>query len=397
MTNFDPPTTIYLDHNATTPVLPAVAQAMAECLAAGYANPASGHGPGRRARQVLEDAREAVAAILGADLGGRPADRLVFTSGGTEANNLALLGLAGEGPPGEIVVSVIEHSSIGSAAQRLQRHGWLVHRLGVDASGVVRLSELADRLNRRTRAVAIMLANNETGVLQPAAEAARICRAVGVPLHVDACQAVGKLPVDFAALGAATLSFAAHKFHGPLGIGGLVVRPDIELSPLLSGGFQQGGLRPGTESVVLAVGLYAALEAYWSDAVERTSRLSALRDRLESGLRSAWPHLVVNGGAALRGPQTVNSAFVGHDRQALWMALDLAGVACSTGSACASGSSEPSPVLIAMGCPPEVVGSALRFSLGATTTAAQIDEAVGRIGRCLAQVRPVTLERTGRG
>ena len=202
-----------------------------------------------------------------------------------------------------------------------------------------------------------------------------------MPLHTDAVQTVGKVPVDFRQLSVTALSLTAHKFHGPAGIGALVVRPEVQLRPLLWGGFQQGGLRPGTEPVALAVGLQKTLELWQQEADARFERITALRDRLENLLRAEFPDLLVNGAGATRLPHTTNIAFPGLDRQALLMALDLAGVACSTGSACASGSSDPSPVLLAMGLPTPIVNSALRFSLGAFTTDAEVGEAVRRISQ----------------
>ncbi len=375
---------IYLDHNSTTPLLGEVAAAMAEWQTGKFGNPSSQHQIGRRARQALEHAREEIGRILGARLAGREPDRVIFTSGGTEANNLALLGLAGlhevQAAPGEAIVSAIEHPSVAAAVEYLERRGWTIHRLGVTGDGVVDLGPLDRWLSERTRFVSVMLANNETGVLQPVAEIARRCMALGVPLHTDAAQVVGKLPVDFRALGVSALSVAPHKFHGPLGIGALIARHDLPLEPQGFGGFQQGGLRPGTEAVALAVGMHAALAAWEREAAARTTRLRALRDCLESRLAAGYDGaVVVNGAAAERLPHTSNLALVGLERQALLMALDLCGVACSTGSACASGSSEPSPVLSAMGCDPRVLESSLRFSLGVTTTEDEISVAVERI------------------
>ncbi len=325
---------------------------------------------------------------------GPRADRVILSSGGTEANNLALLGLAGffaaPHAPGEVIISAVEHPSVTAPAELLQRFGWTVHRLGVNAHGVVELAAFDSLLNERTRLVSVMLANNETGVVQPVAELARRCRVLGVPLHTDAVQMVGKLPVDFRSLGVAALTVAAHKFHGPLGIGALVLGPGVRVEPLVRGGFQQEGLRGGTESVALAVGMHAALAAWQAEQDERASRLAMLRDRLEQRLRAGYDgHLEINGGGAARLPQTSSIGFVGLDRQALVMALDLEGVACSTGSACASGSSEPSGVLVAMNCRREVLAGSVRFSLGATTTADDVDDAVGRILRvCQRMARP---------
>ncbi len=357
---------IYLDHNATTPLDPEVAAAMAECLAQGYANPASQHDPGRRAHRALEDAREAIGQMLGANLAGSHADRVIFTSGGTEANNLAIFGLAfaNGSEPGEIITSAIEHPSVLGPVAHLESLGWVVHRAPVNREGVVRIDRFAELINPRTRLASIMLGNNETGVLQPIAQLAEIAAAHSVPLHTDAVQVVGKLPVAIGSLGATALSLAAHKFHGPVGIGALLVAGSARLTPQVHGGFQQGGLRPGTEPVALVVGLRRALELFQAEASARARRITALRDRLEAGLVAGFDRATVNGIGAPRLPQTSNVAFPGVDRQALAMALDLAGVACSTGSACASGSSEPSHVLVAMGLESELVGSSVAFQSG---------------------------------
>jgi cysteine desulfurase len=374
---------IYLDHNSTTPLLGEVASSMAEWQGRRFGNPASQHQVGRRARQALEQAREEIGRILGANLE-RGGDRVVFTSGGTEANHLALLGMAvaHEQPasPPEAIISAIEHASVTGSAELLERRGWIVHRLRVTTEGVVDLARFDALLSERTRLVSVMLANNETGVLQPVAEIASRCEPLGVTVHTDAAQAIGKLPVDFGSLGVGLMTVAPHKFHGPLGIGALVARSDIRLQPLLVGGFQQEGLRSGTESVALAVGFQAALSAWLREGTERTARMRRQRDRLEAGLIAALPEAIaINGITAERLPQTSNVAFLGYDRQALLMALDLAGVICSAGSACASGSSEPSAVLKAMGTSDAALRGSLRFSLGATTTDDEIEDAVQRI------------------
>jgi cysteine desulfurase len=378
------PEPIYLDHNATTPILPEVVEAMRECYAAPYLNPASQHDFGRRARRRLEESRERIGELVGANMSGRDADRVVFTSGGTEANNLAIQGLlqgagASSAPSPALIISAIEHPSITTLADHLATKGWTADRLGANGGGVIHIDELRALLRPETKLVAAMLANNETGVIQPVADLATICRAHHVPLHTDAAQVVGKLPVNFRELGVATMSFAAHKFHGPQGIGALVARHDTKLAPQLFGGFQQEGLRPGTESVALAVGMLRALELWHAERDERTARLTKLRDDFERAIRAGWPAAVVIGAESPRLPHTSNIAFIGLDRQALFIVLDQAGVACSTGSACASGSSEPSSTHLAMGLDRAVSGSALRFSLGVGTTAAEIDEAGRRI------------------
>ncbi len=290
---------IYLDNNATTPLRPEVAAAMAECHAAGYANAASAHAAGQRARAVLEDAREGIARMLGIDLTRSNGDRLIFTSGGTEANNLAVFGLAGD-HVGHAIVSAIEHPSVVGPAEQLAQHGWRLDRLGVTKQGVARVEELEDLLRADTALVSLMLGNNETGVIQPVGQAARLCAARGVPLHTDAVQAVGKIAVDFAALGASAMSFSAHKFHGPVGIGALAVRRGVPLVPQLHGGFQQEALRPGTEPVALVVGFHAALDCWSGERSVIEGRTTALREQFEGALLAAHPELVVNGaGAAL--------------------------------------------------------------------------------------------------
>lgn len=409
--------TIYLDHNATTPTRPEVLEAMDRCGSVAYANPASQHRPGQQARRALEDAREAIAEILDADLAPPRRDRLIFTAGGTEANNLAILGIArasqisplpkgegpgvraclgqsagtlptmtasvGEGPEAKaprIVISAAEHQSVIEPAEHLLEQGWRLDTLGLTSDGVVRVEQLPPLLQGELpRLVSVQLGNHETGVLQPVAEIAALCNQAGVPCHTDAVQVVAKIPVSFRALGVAAMSIAAHKFQGPPGIGALLLRDGVPIAPLMFGGHQQEGLRPGTESVPLAVGMATALELWRKEQDEHARQLTALRDRFEARLRSALPKIIIHGADAKRLPQTSNVAFPGLDGEVLRMALDLGGVACSVGSACSSGSTELSPTLRAMNLPNELVTSSLRFSFGATTTDAEIDEAVRRI------------------
>lgn len=377
---------IYLDNNATTPLAAEVVDAMAEAMRAGYANPASQHEAGRRARRVVEAARERIVELLGGQTSGRQPDRLIFTSGGTEANNLAMFGLSRiaedryDGPH-HLIASPVEHPSVARAADALACENWQVDHLEVDAQGVVELASLENLITDRTRLVTTMWGNNETGVLQPVAPLASLAASRGAMLHTDAVQAVGKIDVHFGNSQASSLAFTAHKFHGPLGIGGLLVRGDTQLAPQLFGGFQQAGLRPGTESVVLVAGLRTALELWHTERSARLQHLTSLRDRFEQQICAELPCAQVVAAGAERLPHTSNIAFRGVDRQALFLALDMAEVACSTGSACASGSSEPSGVLLAMGCSDEVVRGSLRFSFGAQTTPPEVAEAARRISK----------------
>jgi len=369
---------VYLDNNATTPLHPEVADVMAECYRAGYGNAASQHTPGQQARRLVEQARDGIAELLGANIDSSLADRVVFTSGGTEANNLAVRGLVGTNR-GRLIISAIEHPSVSEVVDQLVREGFEACRVPVNNSGTIDTDQCARLITDDTRLVSVIWGNNETGVLQSLGPISELCRECDIPLHTDAVQVVGKLPVNFRQLGVATMSLAAHKFHGPRGIGALVVRSDIALPPLLRGGFQQLGQRAGTEPVELIVGMFAALRIWHRESDARQSRLQQLRDRLEGHLIHAELPIVVHSSDVPRLPHTTSASFPGADRQALVMALDLAGVACSTGSACASGSSEPSPVLQSMGLDEGLIGSALRFSVSAFTSLADVDLAASRI------------------
>jgi cysteine desulfurase len=379
---------IYLDNNATTPLLPAVWEAMRPFLTEVHGNPASAHRVGRRARQALEDAREQTAALLGAD-----ADEVVFTSGATEANNLAIFGLAGESP-GHILASPIEHPCVIEPVRRLAESGFAVDWLPVDAAGSVRLSALPELLRPETRLVTLMLANHETGAVQPVRELAALASRDTSPkrqqgefpqrpeqpaIHCDAAQAVGKMPVHFHDLGVTALTLSAHKFHGPKGVGALLLRRGAKLRPLLLGGHQQRGRRPGTEPVALAVGLATALDLARREGEARREKVMRLRTRFLERLRAEAAPVVLNGPEAGGVPHTVNVSFPGCRAESLLMNLDLAGVCCSTGSACSSGSLLPSPVLKAMGAPEEVLHSAMRFSFSALLSEAEVDEAARRI------------------
>jgi cysteine desulfurase len=370
---------IYLDNNATTPLLPAVWEGMRPYLTEVFGNPASAHAAGRRARRALEDARESIASLLGAE-----ADEVLFTSGATEANNLALFGLCGD-PPGHLLASPIEHPSVAEPLRRLAESGFTLDTLPVDAQGRVHADVLPARLRSETRLVAVMLANHETGALQPI-RALTQALAGRAHFHCDATQAAGRIPVQFHDLGVETLALSAHKFHGPKGIGALLVRRGVKLPPRTWGGHQQHGRRPGTEPVALVVGFACALERACREMNDRLAHVRQLRRRFLDQLNAAAAPLILNGpddGI----PHTINVSFPGLKADLLLMNLDLAGLACSTGSACSSGSLLPSPVLQAMGVPDAVLRSAMRFSLSPLLTVEEIDEAGRRIAAVVARLR----------
>jgi cysteine desulfurase len=371
---------IYLDHNATTPVLPAVWQAMLPYFNAVYGNPASSHHVGRRARQALEDARERTAALLGAF-----PDEVVFTSGATEANNLALLGLAGE-PPAHLIASPIEHPCVTEPLRQLAKRGFALNWLPVDNQGVTAADALFACLRPDTRLVTTMLANHETGAMQPVAALAQVLGERGT-FHCDAAAAAGKIAIDFHALAVTTLTISAHKFHGPPGVGALLVRRGTHLRPLLFGGHQQQERRPGTEPVALAVGLATALELADREHEMRYHRVQQLRRLLLTHLHRLADPLVVNGPEHGGLPHALNLSFPGCQADVLLMNLDLAGICCSTGSACSSGSLLPSPVLMAMGVAPECLQSAMRFSLSYLLDEVEIVEAAGRIAKAVTCLR----------
>ena len=369
-------TPILLDHNATGPVDPAVIEAMAAYWGLG-GNVESRHALGRRARRAWDESRERIARALDCR-----ADEVVFTSGGTEANNLAVFGLAGDGPA-RAIASSIEHPAVAEPIARLEERGWAVERPPVGAAGVVELAAWEVPLARGdVRFATLMLANNETGAIQPVSELVRLAEQHGAPVHTDAVQAVGRMPVSFRALGVATLAFSGHKLGGPPGIGGLLVRRGLRLGPLLFGGGQQGGARPGTPPVALAVGLAEAIERRSARLEELSARWRRLRDRLEAALvKGLGAEGAIRNGPvdeARRLPQTLNVGFPGLDGDALLMGLDMAGVCASLGSACASGAMTPSPTLVAMAVPADRLRSSVRFSLGPETTEAEIDEAARR-------------------
>ena len=372
---------IYLDGNATTRPHPEVVETVSFHLRERYGNPGSRHAEGRKARQALETARESIASILGADR-----EEVVFTSGGTESTNMALFGAVGT-RPATILTTAGEHPATRKSCEVLQQRGWNLEQLKVDAQGRLIPSQYEDLDWEHVGLATAILAHNETGVIQDLQPLARLCRERNVFFHVDAVQAVGKIPVDFHDLNASSLSLGAHKFHGPRGIGALLLRKELRLSPLQYGGHQESGRRPGTEAVALACGMARALELWNAEREERTKRLCALRTRLEEGLQAVCSPIVVVGAGAPRLPNTASIAFPGTNSEALLIALDLEGIACSLGSTCASGAGESPPALVAMGLPATVYQSVIRFSLTVDNQAEEIEASIDRISSIVARIR----------
>ena len=373
---------IYLDHNATTPLDPRVLDAMLPILRDGFGNPSSLHWFGQQARAAVDTARERVAALVGASPG-----EIVFTGSGTEADNTALRGAAGAArePRRKVVYSTIEHHAVMNTAKALAEEGFPVESARAGGDGRVDLDDLRAKVDDRTAVVAVMLANNETGVVEPVDEVVRIAREHGALVHCDAVQAAGKIPVDVRTLDVDTLALSAHKIYGPKGVGALYVKRGTRLKAFVRGGSQERNRRAGTENVAGIVGLGRAAELAREDMGAESARLSGLRDRLEAQLL-AIPGAQRNGEAP-RVPNTANVSFAGAEAESLVMALDLAGVAVSTGAACAAGAVEPSHVLRAMGLPLERVQASLRFSLGRGTTADHVDRAVKLIAEAVDKQR----------
>ena len=378
---------LYLDHNATTPLHPEVVDAMARVLREVYGNPSSSHALGAAARAELEQARERVAALVGFR-----DDEIVFTASATEANNTALASalLAGDGPPGHLVTSTIEHPSVVEPAARLSEVGVKVTRVEVDAEGRLDPAAVAAALTADTQLVSILWANNETGVVQDVAAIGADAAARGVPFHVDATQALGKVPVDGSAVHAAMLSGSAHKFNGPKGVGFLAVRDGIELTPWVRGGPQERRRRGGTENVAGAVGLGVAADLARCGLEERAQRYEGLRDRLWAGIQTTVPDVRSNTPLDAALPNTLSVEFRGTAGDVLVEALDLEGVCVSSGAACASGSIEPSHVLSALGRTPEEARATVRFSVGLGVDEAQIDRVLEILPRLVARVRRVS-------
>ncbi|MBZ0106842.1 MAG: cysteine desulfurase [Sulfuricella denitrificans] len=358
---------VYFDHNATTPLDEDVMAAMMPYMRGHFGNPSSRHGFGCAARQAVEEARERVAYAAGAQ-----PSQVIFTSGGTEANNLAIRGMAAALVPSQVVWGSTEHPCVARTCQTLKTQGWTERKVSVDGDGRFDMDDLALALRTTTGLVSMMLANNETGALQDVTEVARQARAAGAWVHTDAVQALGKVRLDFAALGVHAMSLSSHKIYGPKGVGALVLDKRVDLVPQMTGGSHEKGLRAGTENVPGIVGFGAACELALERMAQDAQRMSGMRRELEAGVASLGG--VIFGSGAQRLANTSDFAFPSIEGETLLMALDRMGFAVASGSACSSGSAEPSPVLRAMGIEPELAKGAIRVSLGRGNSKQQVEE-----------------------
>ncbi len=378
---------VYLDHNATAPLLPSARAAMEAAIRRAWGNPSSPHAFGHEARVALEEARETIAGLVGS----APAET-ILVSGGTEADNLAILGVAcarerAIGSPGHVITSAVEHPAVLEPCRRLESAGWRLSTVPVDRQGRIDPAAVASELRPDTALVSIMAANNETGVIQPIEAIAAIGRETGIPVHVDAVQAVGRIPVAFTDRGISLLSISAHKIGGPVGIGALVVRDGTPLDPLVVGGGQEGRRRPGTEPVMLAIGFAAAATAAREGLASEPARLAALRDGMERRLAAAIDGIRFNGSESRRLPNTSSMTIPGVDAESLVITMDLEGFAISTGSACSTGAARASHVLRAMGLSPEDLSATIRVSLGHGSTRDGIDAFADALPAAVAKCR----------
>lgn len=378
----------YLDHAATTPVLPQVADEMLRVMTSDFGNPSSVHAAGRRARMVVEDARDRVAAAVGAS----PAE-IVFTGGGTEADNLAIKGAAAKrrGDGNHVVVTAFEHHAVLDSAKALTQTGFEVTKVAVEPDGSVDPRKVAAAVRPSTVLVSVMTVNNEIGTVQHMSAIAEAVRGANprALVHTDAVQALGNVPVDLHAWGVDLAAFAAHKAGGPKGVGALFVRAPVALEPVLHGGGQERGLRSGTHNVAGISGFGVAAEIAAKEVHEKSDRLLALRDRLLDGIRDVVPDVVVNGRLEHRVAGNLNVCIPGTDGETMLLLLDEAGIACSSGSACASGALDPSHVLLALGIPKKLAKGSLRFSLGRTSTDEDVDAVLAALSRVVERARKV--------
>jgi cysteine desulfurase len=386
---------VYFDYNATSPVAPEVADAIGRVTREVFGNASSVHHFGQQAKSVLDEARSAIATAIGGD----PSE-VVFTSGGTEADNFAIRGAAGVSEPFDspatargkrhLIASAIEHEAVLNTFKALARRGWKTTLLPVDQSGVVAVDRLREAITDDTALVSVMHANNEIGTIQPIAELAAIAHAHGALMHTDAVQSVGKIPVDVRALDVDLLSLSAHKFNGPKGVGALWMKRGARVQAILTGGKHERNRRAGTENVPGIAGLGAAATLAMGKLSAEGARLAMLRDRLEDGILAAVPGTAINGLRSSRVPNTTNISFDRVEAESLLIALDLEGIAVSTGSACSSGTLEPSHVLKAMGLPVHRTQNSLRFSLGMHSTQEEVDRVIDVLPRLVEKLRSLT-------
>jgi cysteine desulfurase len=382
----------YLDHAATTPMLPEALDTYVE-VARGIGNPSSLHAAGRSARRLVEESRERIAAVLGA----RPSE-VVFTSGGTESDNLATKGIFWSSPGSRVIASAVEHHAVMDSVEWLGTHeGASVSWLPVSATGTVSPDALAELLAAGDVAVvSVQWANNEVGTIQPVAELAALCAEAGIPFHTDAVQAVGQIPVDFAASGAAALTLTGHKLGGPVGVGALLLGRDVPCTPLLHGGGQERDVRSGTLDTAGVAAFAVAVETAVKNQQEYAARVAALRDDLVARVVAAVPDAILNGDPAARLPGNAHFSFPGCEGDALLLLLDAQGIACSTGSACSAGVAQPSHVLLAMGADDDRARSSLRFTLGHTSTEADVDALLAALPAAVERARRATAWKTPR-
>ena len=380
---------VYMDHNATTPVHPEVLEAMMPYLKENFGNPSSIHWAGREVRKFVDEAREKVAAFLNAH-----PEEIVFTSGGTEGDNMAIQGvpLALPQKGRHMITTRVEHHAVLHTCRFMEKTGFSVTYLPVDHDGMLDLEALKHSIRDETVLITIMFANNETGTVFPVEKIGEIAREKGIVFHADAVQALGKVPIDVGKLPVDILSFSGHKIYAPKGIGAQFIRRGTPIMPLIHGGGQEGGRRAGTESIPNMVGFGKACEIAQRDFAERISHFRRLRDRLQEGIQRQIPHVELNGHPEKRVANTLNMSFLYIEGESLLLNLDLEGIAVASGSACSSGSLEPSHVLLAMGKPPETAQSAVRFSLGWNNTVEDVDyvlEVLPRIAQRLRDLSPL--------